>query len=339
MTTGTPLVDILLNGSVSFRNRLINGEMVLDQRNAGAALTPGSTGTTYSVDRWALKCSQASKITVQQNGGALSLPTASLQNYLRGITASAYTPLSTDYFSIGQAIEGYNVRDLQWGTANAKAVTLRFWALANNAGTYSGAIVNSAGNRGYPFTYTLAANTWTEVVITIPGDTSGTWLTTSGIGLLLRFSLGSGSNFLGTAGAWGAGDYHGATGELKAVLTSGAYLCITGVQLERGTAASNFEHRPWGLEYVLCQRYCQVHPSMIMGGYNAAAGTVVTPFMLPVPMRPGSPTATLSGQSYTNGSGLASNAASNNEMWAGTLTVTATGYASCTFALKLENEL
>jgi hypothetical protein len=241
------------SNNVTFRNKIINGNMVIDQRNAGASVTP--TNGQYTLDRWNANLSQSSKYTVQQNAGSVT-PPAGFTKYLGVTSSSAYSVTSTDYFFLEQVIEGFNIADLAWGTASASAVTLSFQVYSSLTGTFGGVLANSAQNRNYPFSYTVtSANTWTQISVTIAGDTSGTWLTTNAEGIRLRFGLGVGSTKSGTAGAWSATQYFSATGATSVVGTSGATFYITGVQLEAGTTASPFEYRQYGTELALCRRY------------------------------------------------------------------------------------
>jgi hypothetical protein len=236
------------------RNRIINGAMVIDQRNNGGS----GTATGYTVDRWTFNATQASKITWQQNAGGFGTSPAGFSYYLGMTSSSNYTSVSTDYFNMTQKIEGLNLTDLQWGTANALPVTLSFYVRSNLTGSFGGSIQNSAQSRSYVFTFNItAANTWQYVNITVPGDTGGptTWLTTNGIGAWVNFSLGTGANYNGTASAWQAGNFYSTSGSNNIVSATSNYLYITGVQFESGAYASTFDWRLLPVELALCQRY------------------------------------------------------------------------------------
>ena len=240
-----------------FKNRIINGDMRIDQRNAGASVTP--TDGAYTLDRWAAFMNPASKYTVQQNAGSVTPPTGFI-NYLGLTSSSAYSLSATDYFGINQYIEGLNFADLGWGTANAKTITISFWVRSSLTGTFGGSLRNSANNRSYPFSYTInSANTWEYETITIAGDTTGTWLTTNGKGVGVNFSVGTGSTYSGTAGSWYTNNYLSATGATSVVGTSGATFYITGVQLEVGSIATSFEYVDYGDQLRMCQRYFQTN--------------------------------------------------------------------------------
>jgi hypothetical protein len=216
-------------------------------------VTPTSSG--YTLDRWKASLSQASKYSVQQDAGAVT-PPVGFNDYLGVTSTSAYAVGASDFFFLSQVIEGYNIADLAWGTANAQTITLSFWVRSSLTGTFGGALTNAANDRTYPFTYSIpTANTWTKISLTVAGDTTGTWLTTNGIGMFVLFSLGVGSTVSGTAGAWAAATYFSATGATSVVGTNGATFYITGVQLEQNTSATPFERRLYNQELANCQRY------------------------------------------------------------------------------------
>ena len=239
------------------RNKIINGSMVFDQRNAGASVST-APDNAYTVDRWRYGVSQSSKMTVQQNAGSVT-PPAKFTKYLGITSSSAYSVTTNDYFRIAQAVEGFNIADLGWGASGASPVTLSFWVRSSLTGTFGGCLTNANNNRSYPFTYSISsANTWEQKSITIAGDTTGTWATDNTVGIQVQFGLGVGTTYSGTAGAWAAGLYVSATGATSVVGTSGATFYITGVQLEAGSVATPFEHRQYGQELALCQRYYQI---------------------------------------------------------------------------------
>jgi len=272
------------------RNRVINGDMRIDQRNAGASVT-NTAGEVFSVDRWSVYGSQASKLTAQQNAGSVT-PPAGFKNYLGITSSSAYSVLTADEFVLRQKIEGFNAADLEYGTANAAKITLSFWVRSSLIGSFGGSFANSALNRAYPFSYTIsAANTWEKKTITISGDTTGTWLTTNGVGLYVTFGLGVGSTYgSGTANAW-TGTYSDVpSGSNSVVGTNGATFYITGVQLEAGSVATPFERRSYGQELSLCQRYYYKLDGINSAGYGfTGAGNI---FTMTIPTMRAQPTAT-----------------------------------------------
>ena len=239
-----------------FKNRIINGAMVIDQRNAGASVTPAPT-YQYTIDRWEFTVTQSSKLTTQQNAGSVT-PPAGFTNYLGVTSSSAYSVTATDRFNISQYIEGYNLADLAWGTANAKTITISAWVYSSLTGTFGGCVVAyGSSSQYYPFTYTISsANTWTQISVTVPGNTTTAIYTNNSVGVILQFGLGVGSTYSGTAGAWSSTEYRSATGATSVVGTSGATFYITGVQLEKGSQATAFDYRDYGNELRLCQRYC-----------------------------------------------------------------------------------
>jgi hypothetical protein len=278
-----------LPNTFGFKNRIINGAMVIDQRNAGASVSTIASNFTYTLDRWAYYAGQASKFTLQQS---TTVP-SNYKNSIAITSSSAYSVVAGDIFVIDQPIEGLNIADFGWGTATASTVTLSFWVRSSLTGTFGGSILNSAFDRSYPFTYTISvANTFEYKTVTIAGDTSGTWLTTNGVGLYLSIGLGVGSTFSGTAGAWAGSQYWSATGATSVVGTNGATFYITGVQLEKGSTATSFDYRPYGAELALCQRYYVQSNSAannsqfweITGRFSSTTQSIFT-ISLPVTMR------------------------------------------------------
>jgi hypothetical protein len=246
--------------------------MTIDQRNAGASVTQ-TTANLYGVDRFQAVGSVTSKFTFQQSSVS---PAGFVNSTL--ITSSAATSVgASEFYLYSQFIEGSNIADLAWGTANAATITLSFWVRSSLTGTFGGVIQNSDNSRNYPFSYTIStANTFEYKTITIAGDTSGTWLTTNGTGMKVRWSMGSGSTVSGTAGAWSGSVFYSATGATSVVGTSGATFYITGVQLEKGSTATPFEFRSIGTELGLCQRYFQLMQ-------NAQGGRAETTIVLNLP--------------------------------------------------------
>jgi hypothetical protein len=298
-SNGVTFNDASLQGAAAspfgLKNRIINGAMVIDQRNAGASVTP--TNLQYTIDRWAANLSQASKFTIQQNAGSVT-PPAGFNNYLGITSSSAYSVLAGDYFGIYQVIEGFNTSDLDFGKSTAKTITLSFWVRSSLTGTFGGSLMNSGQTRSYPFSYTISvANTWEQKSITIAGDTTGTWVgATNGIGITVQFNLGTGTTYSGTAGAWAGTTYVAPTGATSVVGTNGATFYITGVQLEVGSTATPFERRLYGQELVNCERYCQFNRGSIIKMYTTTQGSSYV--ALATAMRT-SPTGTL--YSGTNG--------------------------------------
>jgi hypothetical protein len=253
----TPTADSLQG----FRNRIINGNMVIDQRTAGASVTVNTGANVFSVDRWAGAGTGSlgtdGAFTMQQDSSA---PTGFSNSIKVTVTTIDAVMTGSQSYQVTQSIEGFNTSDLSFGTASAKAITLSFWARSSLTGTFGGALSNSAFNRSYPFTYTISvADTWEYKTVTIAGDTSGTWIgSTNGIGLRVYFGLGAGSDRAGTAGAWAGAGHTSATGAVSVIGTLNATFYITGVQLEAGSVATPFERRPFGDELALCQRYAYV---------------------------------------------------------------------------------
>jgi hypothetical protein len=253
------------------RNRIINGAMVIDQRNAGASVNLTATTASYVTDRWFVNNDADSVLSVVRD----TIAPQGFTNSLKVTVTTADASIgSTQNAYVAQWIEGFNTADLGFGTASAKTVTLSFWVRSSLTGTFGGALTNSAVNRSYPFTYTIsAANTWEQKSVTIVGDTTGTWVgATNGIGIRVWFAMGTGSTYLGTAGAWAASEFRGATGQTQIISTLNATWQVTGVQLEVGTQATSFEYRQYGTELFLCQRYYEATDTLVQGGIANTTG-------------------------------------------------------------------
>ena len=273
------------SNSPSNRNRIINGDMRIDQRNAGASVTPNNS---FTLDRWLFTNTQTSKVNIQQS----SVAPSGFSNSLLVTSTSAYSVSAGDTFLITQIIEGFNIADLAWGSADAKPITISFWVRSSITGTTGGALINSADNRNYVFSYTInLADTWEYKTVTIAGDTSGTWLTGNNRGISVRFGLGSGSTFSGAVGTWSSSNYVQPTGAVSVVGTSGATFYITGVQLEAGSVATPFEHRQYGQELALCQRYYTIfrcgtaYGRVLSVAVGNSSGLIRPTVQLPVRMR------------------------------------------------------
>jgi len=254
----TASTSAITSGFTGFRNRIINGDMRIDQRNDGAA----ATANTYCPDRWKVENSSDATFSAQQVSDA---PTGFVKS-LKWTTTLADASLSaTQYALVRQGIEGHNTADFMWGTVSPATITISFWVKSTLTGTFGGTATNNAFNRSYPFTYTISvASTWEQKTVTIIGDTTGTWETTNSAGIQLYFGLGVGSTYSGTAGAWAASGLISATSAVSVIGTLNATWQITGVQLEAGSTATDFERRPIGTELALCQRYY-----WRIDGYNA----------------------------------------------------------------------
>ena len=258
MTAAPSIGGAGLGMGFGFRNRIINGAMVIDQRNAGASVTVNTASNQYSLDRWKVEGQATDGVyTAQQD---TSVPTGFDKSLKITVTTADASIGSTQRYQVIQNLEGYNVADLGFGAAGAKTTTVSFWVRSSLTGTFGGSYRNSAANRSYPFSYTISvADTWEYKTVTIAGDTSGTWLKDNNAGITLTFSMGSGTNFQGTAGAWNSNNNNTVTGETQLIGTLNATWYVTGVQLEKGSTATSFDYRPYGTELALCQRYFQLY--------------------------------------------------------------------------------
>ena len=294
---------------MGFKNRIINGAMMISQRGASPTITGGGD---YSLDRFGSYYSGNAFTSVQST----TAPAGFINSMLFTVSTTSASPTYSFFY---QKIEGLNCADLGFGLSTASTVTISFWVRSSVTGIYSIGLGNSAGDRSYAVQYTInSANTWEQKTITIAGDQSGTWLTTNGVGFYLRWNLGtsSGSRLI-SAGSWQAANADGATGSTGAntwANTSGATFYITGVQLEKGSTATSFDYRPYGTELVLCQRYYQRQFPVKGGGVAVTNGVGRVKAPIPVTMRT-SPTATVSGTLYAYDGATTYNITALSQLW------------------------
>jgi hypothetical protein len=313
-------------------NRIINGDMRIDQRWNGAS----GTANGYTVDRWQYLGSlvKGTWQRVPTNTAAFGFLYC-----LSFISSSAYASIPADYFVFTQFIEADMVGDFAWGTANAQPVTLSFWVNCSLAGTFSGAIRNAAATRSYPFIYSVsAANTWTKITITIPGDATGTWVSSGNAASVHAiFDLGSGSTSRGPSGAWASANYLGAIGAQSIVAVNAATFYVTGVKLEIGSVATPYNRQSLAKCLADCQRYYRNDIAVYANAY-ALAGNNVGSTVSYSSMRI-APTITFSGASYANASGVAVGYAPTTGSVGIIATATATGTASYAATVVMSAEL
>jgi hypothetical protein len=236
-----------------FKNRIINGDMRIDQRNAGAALT-GISSSVYCLDRWKFDIGGTGTFTLQQSSTA---PTGFSNSLAITCTAAAASPA---VLYAEQKIEGFNLQDLAYNTASASSVTMSFWVRSNKTGTFVALLYNTSTTRMVGRTYTIStANTWEQKTVTFPGDTAAAIPNSNANGLEIRFWLAAGSTWssgtLPTTWATDVTANQAAGQTVNLADTIGNILYITGVQLEKGSTATAFDYRDFGRELALCQRY------------------------------------------------------------------------------------
>jgi len=253
--------------------------MRIDQRNAGASVNSASGGGVYAVDRFEQESAVGGGVmSIQRSSTA---PAGFTNSLLFTVTTTDTSLAAGDRYDFRQIVEGFNTADLGFGTASPSTVTLSFWIRSSVTGTYCVVLRNGSNNRSYVTTYAInSANTWEQKSVTITGDTTGTWGTDNGRGIIVGFSLGAGSTFQATANTWSAGAYQATSSQTNLLGTSGATFYLTGVQLEPGSVATPFERRSYGAEFALCQRYYQESSSVVTN-----TSVYVIQLRLPVPMR------------------------------------------------------
>ena len=262
-TLTTPVVTALNTGQLAgMRNKLINSDMTIAQRGTSF---PAVGAGTYTLDRWRTSTNATSAVlTASQQSDVPS--SNEFQNSLRLAVTTADTSIaSTDQFNIQQRIEGYNARDLI-----GKTFALSFWVRSTKTGTHCVYFQNSGQDRTFVVEYTVSAsNTWEYKTVTVSGGliTAGTWDWTTGIGLVVGWTLAAGSSVQTTANAWQTGTFLATSNQVNCLDSTSNIFAITGVQLEVGSVATPFEHRLFGAELALCRRYTRVQ------AYQAPATT------------------------------------------------------------------
>ena len=316
-------------------NRIINGDMRIDQRNSGAS----GTASGYTIDRWQYIATQTGKMTWGRIKGASG--DGSFQYLLAFSTTVAFPTLAAgDTFYCAQAIEADMIADFRWGTAQAQPVTLSFWVYSTLTGTFGGSINNGAQTRSYPFSFSIpAASTWTKIIITIPGDTGGAWVMSGNAsGLWLRFDLGSGANYRLPANVWAAAQSVGVTGAVNVVATNGAAFYVTGVKLEIGNVATPFNRQSLAKSMADCQRYYQYLASVQIASASTTAGTYVTASLFPQVTMRSAPTIVQSGNTYGACTSVSTNPASPTSVTTnlGGCTANSSCWAQLNLALSAE---
>jgi hypothetical protein len=273
-TTNVLSTSVSTINPISFRNRVINGDFYIDQRNSGAATTPSVDGKS-PIDRWKINIVGTGRCQVGQNLGAVASPTGFTSYFGMKVTTSN-TVAANEYFFVSQVIEGVNTIDWMFGTSNAKTITLSFWVYSSLTGTAGGFVRNSgtsASNytRSYPFTFSIgSASTWQYTTVTIPGDTTGTWYNGQTDGIEFGINMWNGTTFQSTPGAWAAGNFTGPSGgTINYAGTLNSFMYISGVQVEQGQVATPWERRLYDVQFAACQRYYEVSVARV-GGYNTS---------------------------------------------------------------------
>ena len=253
-TSGTLNTPSINGGQIGgSRNMIINGAMQVAQRGTSIAV---SSALVYTLDRFAAE-NDTTTMTATQASDA---PTG-FEYSLKLTNGTGATATGTHINRIRYALEGYDTNQLEIGTANAKKVTLSFHVKSSITGTYIVSFLDSGNDNGYPASYTInSANTWEKKTITLTMSDYGSWVgsSTNAINLILHWDLGSGPDRdLSNLNAWndGSANDFSHSSQTEWVGTTGSTFYLTGVQLEVGSQATPFEHRSFGEELRLCQRY------------------------------------------------------------------------------------
>ena len=307
------------------KNMIINGDMRIDQRNSGTAISALTGNNEFPLDRWFINqagvYSSASLVTAGQNLDSLT-PPAGFDKYIGVKIINATAADANPFLSIRQIIEGHNIAHLDYGKSTAKDITISFWARTNHPGVYALTLRGGTTQTAYVTEFSIdAANTWQYISLVIPGqsNTATTWSNAATEGLVVNIGLGSfqGTYASNTLNKWVTGGFTGSTTQhQKFAQTNGNAFYVTGFQLEAGNVSTPFEHRSHGEELALCQRYFTVMPNGIFG-ISSSSSTFVYSYQLPVQMR-AAPTVSLTstnqrqGDTVAQGISVTSASVSNN---------------------------
>ena len=249
-----------VDSAMGFKNRIIGGNFSTNPWQRGTTFNSASSGI-YSADRWQNFDSSTATVNIVRSADAPTVAEAGVfsQHSLDVDVAGADAALTAaQIYLIGQKVEGYNVLDLGFGQSGTRYLTLSFWHKHTKTGTYCVALQNNAENRSYVAEYTqTTTNTWEKAELTIPVDTSGTWLYDNNTGIRLYFALAVGTDYHTSANTWSAGNYYSTSSQVNALDSTSNNFKIALVQLEAGDKATRFETRSVGQELELCQRYYQ----------------------------------------------------------------------------------
>jgi hypothetical protein len=319
-------------------NLIINGDFRIDQRNAGAMVTASG----YCIDRWQLAANPVGKGQWQRATGGAGAQAIGFGYMFQYTTTSAYAFAAGEYQYLMQNIEADFTAGLAWGTPNAQPATLSFWVSCTLTGTFGGSLRNAALNRSFPFTYTIpVANVWTKISITIPGDTTGTWVFQGNASSMnVGFSLGAGATPSapgGTANTWQGSNYLSVAGAVSINAVNGATFSITGVKFEIGSVATPFNRQTLAEALTACERYYQVFQNLMWYTYGTAGVATYGSWTFHTAMR-AAPTVTYSQQNYSNASALAT-WTTNTTMMGVSLVITAAGNGFCYFFAQCTAEI
>jgi hypothetical protein len=305
MALSTIPTRALTEQRIKFRNIIINGDMNIAQRSTSVA-SISSVGY-YTIDRFKLTDASSGTWTQSQS---TDVPTG--QGFATSLkmdcTTADASPGSGDSLVLQQLIEGQNLQYLKKGTSSAESTTLSFWVKSNKTGTYICELRDIDNNRTISQSYTISsANTWEKKTITFAGDTTGALGNDNAESLRCNFYLNAGSDY--TSGtlqtSWGGRtDANRAVGQVNLADSTANEWYITGVQLEVGTTASDFEFLPYDVNLQRCQRYYQQLNQNGANGWctfsgvrNGGADVQNIGIPLPTPLRIGNPTITKSSSS------------------------------------------